>query len=102
MTSIVVPDKVYILREGCFEDCIHLAEVIFGPGSELGILSARAFQRSGVRELNFTKRLKEVGDRCLAECRSLVKLTFEIGTILAAIGREILDGSNMPGVRLPY
>jgi hypothetical protein len=77
MKSILLPPRVQILGNECFEFCVCLKSVTFQPDSKLRKIGARTFREcSSLTELIIPASVESIRDDCFDECGPLFPLSF--------------------------
>ena len=98
IVEIHIPDSVRELGDGCFNGCINLRRVTFGPSSSLARIGKEAFGPAscgwhnaltcGLVGIHIPDSVCELGNGCFKGCGNLRLVTFGPSSSLARIGDE--------------
>ena len=85
-----IPQNVYEIGSGCFEDCEKLECVKFEPNSKLRIISARLFRNcKELTTVELPSEIETLGYNCFQNCTRLTEI--KLPTNLETIGASCFE-----------
>ena len=99
--SIVIPDSVTDIGDGCFKKWENLSTVSFGSSSQLERIGEYAFANSGLTEISIPDSVTDIGYGCFNRCYALTKVNFSNRSQLERIGEHAFTYSNLREISIP-
>ena len=106
-----IPDGVRELCDRCFQGCLKLDSVTFGPSSSLERIGVEAFADiwdeygehyfCNIEDISIPDSVRELCDRCFRGCRSLRRVNFGPSSSLERIGVSCFEDSGVEEVSIP-
>ncbi|HSA35022.1 MAG TPA: leucine-rich repeat protein, partial [Methanomassiliicoccales archaeon] len=91
--DVSIPDSVTSLRDGCFDDCRYIDNLVIGSGvSEIGDYMLDEVDHLKTVTFSTDSQLESIGDRAFAICEELV--TFYVPAGLKTIGQSAFQGCD--------
>lgn len=100
LKKLVVPSTIKYIREGAFENCVNMTQLVLSEGEERLDAVGDAFKNCGIEEVSIGRNLKE-GIFCNSESLVTVKLAKNVTTIpsYAFSGCKKLSAINLENVK---
>lgn len=100
LKKLVVPSTIKYIREGAFENCVNMTQLVLSEGEERLDAAGDAFKNCGIEEVTIGRNLKE-GIFCNSESLVTVKLAKNVTTIpsYAFSGCKKLSAINLENVK---
>lgn len=99
--SVVIPQSVEYICVGAFCDCKNLRIIIFKGKSNLKMIGAEAFTRTGIINVSVVSTVEEIKKSAFSNCHSLSSISFSRDSMLKNIGKYSFFQSIIKAIDFP-
>jgi hypothetical protein len=101
--EVPIADEIFVLGKWCFADCEFLANVTFGPDSQLALIEDAVFKSCvNLQVICIPASVTALGQFCFSHCERITCVRFEEHSQLATVGWKVFEWCELlPDISFP-